>query len=220
MLTTDPTFHELNLLKIELKTFVTNQFDSYDEHNKNYLINILKKVILIKYLIRQKDDYRLQAMLSDLIHLIRCLKEGEIRYYYLNLRSLIEQALRIGNNVESTDTITNTDIMNKTESYISSSQFAVNLDIIKNEYSRSCLYVHGNSNANMPLAELYFDCINQSREIEGLNQKLSELVKLLKELFKTIFISNSAFIDAAFHRRKTILLYLTDKISCDIITKS
>lgn len=213
----DPTFSELNSVKEELRKFINEQYLDFSEQNRNFMASILKKVILMKYIVRQKsDDYRLQALLSDLIYLIRCIKNGEERYYYLNIRSLIEQSLRIVNDVASTDTMTNYNIMSKSEDCVSNSSFNVNLDIIKNQYSKSCLYVHGNSNANMQLAEIYFDSI-KDKEIDNLNQKLNELVKLLKELFRLIFISNSILIDAAFHRRKSILRYLTDNYSMQII---
>lgn len=59
----------------------------------------------------------------------------------------------------------------------------MNIDIIINEYTTSCLYVHGNQNADMRLAEIYQNCF-EDKEIDNLAQKLNVLVKLLKELFE------------------------------------
>ena len=217
----DPTFIELESVKKEIREFIAEQFSGMVEQDRNNMISILKKVVLMKYLVRQNpDDFRLQALLSDLIYLVDSVINGEIRYYYFNMRSIIEQSLRVINMLDSAETIPNYDIMKKTEEIVLDSGFQFNLDIIKYEYSKSCHYVHGSSNANMNLVKIYSDCLDKSKYIDNLNQKLNELVKLLKEIFRLVFLSNSLLVDAAFHRRKSILKYLTDEYSLQLIVNT
>jgi hypothetical protein len=205
----DLTLKELIDIKSEINSFIELEFNMLDELEKNSLRFVLKKVVFLKYLIRQLGgDFRFQALTSDIMYLISSIKKGETRYYYFNLRSIIEQALRIINNIDSTDTITNSSIMEKTQELLDINKVVINLDVIKNEYSTSCLYVHGNENANMELAEFYQNCIEHNNQIENLSQKLKVLVKLLKELFDLILISQNSIVDAAYHRRKSILKFL------------
>lgn len=209
MQTADLTFKELSDIKSEINSFIEFEFYFLDELEKNNLRFVLKRVVFLKYLIRQTGgDFRFQALASDIMYLISSIKKGETRYYYFNLRSIIEQALRIINNIDSTDTITNSSIMEKTKELIDVNAIVINLDVIKNEYSTSCLYVHGNENANMELAEFYQNCIEHNNQIENLSQKLRVLVKLLKELFDLILIIQNSVVDAAYHRRKSILKFL------------
>ncbi|WP_088052527.1 hypothetical protein [Virgibacillus dakarensis] len=209
MLTVDFTFKELDSIKSEINSFIEVEFNILDELERNNLRFVLKKLVFLKYLVRQSDgDFRYQALISDIMYLISSIKKGETRYYYFNLRSIIEQALRIINNINSTDTITNSDIMEKTKELIEANKLVINLDIIKDEYKTSCLYVHGSENANMNLAEFYDSCINHNNQLENIHQKLTVLIKLLKKLFDLILIIQNPIVDAAFHRRKSILKFL------------
>ncbi|MBT2644758.1 hypothetical protein J7I80_21295 [Bacillus sp. ISL-41] len=205
----DLTLKEIIDTKAEINSFVEKEFNELNELEKNNLKFVLKKVVFLKYLIRQSGkDFRYQALTSDIMYLIRSIKKGEERYYYFNLRSIIEQSLRIINNIESTDTISNSDIMEITKALIEEKKVGINLDIIKDEYHTCCLYVHGNENADMELAEFYQNCIDNNILIKNLPRKLSVLVKLLKEIFDLIIISQNAVVDAAYHRRKSILKFL------------
>ncbi len=207
----DPTFEELRRVKEEIQSFVAEVFNPASEHVKNYFINICKKVVLLKYLVRQHpSDYRYRAMLSDLCYLLNSIERGELRYYYLNVRSIIEQSMRIVADVEDTSTITNIELMEKVKVVKENVSHVrvVNTDIIHDEYSKACLYVHGNSNANMELAEYYINTFREPKNIEGLETKLNQLVLLLKSILSLMIISNSELVDAAFHRRKSILRYL------------
>ncbi|MEC1555126.1 hypothetical protein P9D28_22245 [Bacillus haynesii] len=216
----DLTIKELGDVKAEINSFAESEFNDLKVLDKNNLIFILKKIVFLKYLSRQvNSDYRFHALTSDFMYLIRSIKTGEERYYYLNLRSIIEHSLRIVNSIESTNTISNSDIMNSTQTVIEVKKASINMSIIKDEYTRSCLYVHGNENAGMSLATFYQNCMEDEGLIDEISVKLNVLVKMLKELFELILISQNAIIDAAFFRRKTILEYLVGKNSYLVFEK-
>lgn len=209
----DPTYEELRRVKEEIQSFVTEVFNPTSEQVKNKLINICKKIVLTKYLIRQEPlDYRYKSLLSDLCYLLNSIECGEIRYYYLNIRSIIEQSMRIVANVENTSTITNVELMEKViniKDSLSQAQ-VINIAIIQDEYSKACLYIHGNSNAQMELAEYYIGSFRQPKSIDGLDTKLNQLVGLLKSIFGLLLMSKAEMVDGAFHRRKSILKYLVN----------
>lgn len=209
----DPTFEELKGVKKEIQKFVNEICKPTSEHTKNYYISICKKIVFLKYLIRQMpSDYKYRAFLSDLIYLLNSIKCGEERYYYLNVRSLIEQSMRIIAGVEDTETITNFELMQKIVSVKKSINHvrSVNTDIIQDQYSNACLYVHGSSFAQMELAEYYINTFEKDKVIENLETKLNQLLILLKSIFSLVIICKSALVDAAFHRRKSILRYLAN----------
>ncbi|AVK84433.1 hypothetical protein C3943_13065 [Lysinibacillus sp. B2A1] len=205
----DLTIKEVSEVKGEIQRFIDLEFSFLEIKDKNNLIFILKKIVFLKYLIRQESsNYILNALTSDIMYLIGNMKKGEERYYYFNIRSIIEQSLRLINNLTSTDTISNSSVMENTDSIVNQYNASINMDIIKDEYIKSCRYVHGNENANMNLAVMYQDCIQEKGIIEGISVKLNQLVKLLQALFDLIIITQNNLIDAAFFRRKTILEYL------------
>ncbi|MDR6720879.1 hypothetical protein [Paenibacillus sp. 2003] len=207
----DPTFEELRIVKGEIQSFVNDNFNPSSEHLKNYFINICKKIVLVKYLIRQlPTDYRYRALLSDLYYLLNSIELGELRYYYLNIRSIIEQSMRIVVDIADTTTITYVELMESVSGFRNTINHIreVNIGIIQDEYSKACLYVHGNSNAQMGLAEYYNTSFRTTKSIEGLETKLNQLVGLLKSVFSLIILSQAGVTDAAFHRRKSILRYL------------
>lgn len=206
---TDLTIKELVDVKGEINDFIKAEFSDVKEIDRNKIIFIIKKIVLLKYLTRQANsDYRFNALISDIMYLIRSIKTGEERYYYFNLRSIIEHSLRIVNNIDSTNTISNNDIMEITKELIASKDASINISLIKDEYNKSCLYVHGNEKARMNLAAYYQNCFEHKGLIEGISQKLNVLIKMLKELFDLMLISQNNIVDAAFFRRKTILKYL------------
>ena len=200
---------ELNDLTKEITVFLTPEFLTLKELDRNNINFILKKIIFLKYILRQEsEDYRVSAMVSDLLYLIRTIQVGEERYYYFNIRSIIEHSLRIINDINSTDTITNNDIMNLTEQIVFNKSAQINLNIVKDEYSKSCLFVHGNENANMSLNEFYNSFKSDNDIINEITKKLTVLVKLMNELFNLILITKNDLVDSAFYRRKTILKHL------------
>lgn len=162
--------------------------------------------------------------ISDLCYLLNSIECGEIRYYYLNVRSVIEQSMRIVADLESTNTITNVELMEKVVNVKNSLSHVqlINTDIIHDEYNKACLYVHGNSNAQMELADYYFNSFRQSKKIESLDTKLNQLVSLLKSIFNLLLMRKLDLVDGAFHRRKSILRYLVndDKAVDYIISQS
>ncbi|WP_128894089.1 hypothetical protein [Longirhabdus pacifica] len=217
MPTAELTFKELADVKLEINTFIDLEFDNIGELDKNNLKFILKKVVFLKYLIRQDAQFFLfQALSSDIIYLISSIKKGEVRYYYFNIRSIIEHSLRIINNIDSTDTITNANLIKKTQKLLDDSKAKINLDVVKNEYNTSCLYIHGNKSADLQLVKFYQNCVEQKGPIKDLTKKLNVLIKLFKELFELLIITQCSIVDAAYHRRKSILKFLIGNESYSI----
>lgn len=216
----DFSIKELIDIKNEISSFLMSEFSDLKEMERNKLNFIMKKIVFLKYVVRQTDsDYRFHALISDIMYLVKSIRNGEERYYYFNVRSIIEQSLRIINNIDSTNTITNAEIIDITKNMIQEYDATINLNIIKSEYTKSCLYVHGNENASMSLAAFYQQCEEDTGIINEVSVKLNVLVKMLKELLDLILISQNTIIDAAFFGRKTILKYLLGEHSYSVFLK-
>lgn len=217
---TDPTLLELEKIKNEIREFKESQLLSLNQHDQNNVVFLLKKVVLFKYIINHETkDYRFKALISDFLYLIDCILNKNSRYYFLNLRSIIEHFLRIFNDICSKDKTPNYDIIIKTKDKIKRMQQEtnVNISIITGEYAESCNYVHGNISANFSLIQYYSE-ISQDN-FHDLSSVLRRTCKLIDELLKLFFYSHTNLIDHVFYRRKSILEYLTNDTVVEIIKR-
>ncbi|MGR5961431.1 hypothetical protein ACT7DN_01850 [Bacillus paranthracis] len=67
---------ELKDIKSEVNNFIELEFNTLEELDRNNLRFVLKRVVFLKYLIRQSGDFRFQALTSDIIYLISSIKKG------------------------------------------------------------------------------------------------------------------------------------------------
>lgn len=209
----DLTFRELEEVKQEIQNFKTTYFVFLKENSKNDIAFLSKKIIFFKYIIRNNNiDYRINALTSDYIYLLESIWNKNIRYFYLNVRSIIEHSLRIFNDVSSDNTLTNSELFTLSKNKLTTfKENNVNFNIIEDQYSIACNYVHGNINANLPLAEFFIDSIDKNKEFIFIETKIRQICVLVEELGKLFLYTNASIIDDAFHRRKSILKYLTNE---------
>lgn len=89
---------ELRLLKSTVNTFI-NSLDGIENEN---IIFIVKKIIFFKILTdptSENINIFFSRLISDLYCMLDCITKGEIRYYFFNYRSFIENYLRLLMNV-------------------------------------------------------------------------------------------------------------------------
>lgn len=66
MLTVDLTKRELEDIKLEINSFIEQEFGSFNELQKNHIKFVLKKIVFLKYITRQLGkDFRFQVLISD-----------------------------------------------------------------------------------------------------------------------------------------------------------
>ena len=144
-----------------------------------------------------------------------------IRYYYLNVRSIIENSLRFINGYNSSNTISTQELIDLTKQFIHAKNISnVDFNVIESEYSKACDFVHGNITARMPLAQSFEDCFGEKNKMPKMNIMLQQSIKLIDELFKVMAHSHIQLIDSAFHRRKTILRYLVNDNFLSVIREN
>ena len=87
---------ELNAVKEEITSFLkkleeldNNGFLS-EQSNKDFIMFLAKKIMFLKYLYQADVKYTLAVLISDFFFLILSIIKSEIRYIYLNERSIIE----------------------------------------------------------------------------------------------------------------------------------
>lgn len=206
----DITFQELNAIKQEIELFSETNIKDYEISVGNDMRYLLKKVVFFKY-IKQNyhTNYGVNSILSDYIFLIDSIINSNVRYYNLNIRSIIEHSLRIFNEISTTSTMTYTELMDNTKEKIALiDDNDINLGLISQIYNESCNFVHGNINAEMPLAEYFSDCFSLNNNFPNLKKNVQHCRLLTDELLKLFLYSHYIIIDSSFHRRKTILKYL------------
>lgn len=89
---------EIDLLKNKVNTFV-NSLDGIENEDITFII---KKIIFFKILTDpayKNLNIFFSRLISDLYCILDCINKGEIRYYFFNYRSFIENYLRLLMNV-------------------------------------------------------------------------------------------------------------------------
>lgn len=188
----------------------------FEESDKNFFIFILKHILFFKELYNyDKTNYFFRIIISDFYYYIMALINNELRYVYLNERSIIENYTRCILKVSlESDHITNKlfDKL-KIEYNISNSDFS----ILKQEYLHSCEYIHGGKRLETSLISYFNEYLLKKNKIKKQSKYYSRVIKIIKIFDKILIKSNPEFVNGVFHRRKTLLKYLIGKDKVEIL---
>lgn len=191
---------------------------------------ISKKIIFlkdIKSVIPEIDDsvsFYINQIISDLIYLIESYQKNELRYTYLNMRSLIEGFARLFSLVESgTNKVSMTLLLENINEYINLNDLVdsngkkLEYSRLKSLYKECCLYVHGNIKANFSLLEYYKEIQNKSITLQQ-KRKLNSDIKFLINVLITIACYRfSSPLNDIFFRGKLKLEFLIGKENVSLI---
>ncbi|NSM90972.1 hypothetical protein HRE55_10585, partial [Enterococcus faecalis] len=168
--------------------------------------------------------FYIDQMISDLMYLMASYHKGEVRYFYLNIRSVIEAFSRLFSEVEtSTNRITMTTLLDNIANYITlndlrdSKEDSLDYPRLKGLYRECCLYVHGNINAKYSLIEFYNELLNE--EITSAQKrKMSNDIKFLASILTNISCYRySITLNDVFFRGKNKLGYLIGEFGVKIV---
>ena len=87
------TKEELSSFMLKLNDLDTNKALS-KQSTKDFIAFLSKKLMFLKYLYHEENNYSLAVLISDFFFLIISIIKNEIRYIYLNERSIIENFTR------------------------------------------------------------------------------------------------------------------------------
>lgn len=204
---------EIQDLKAEV-TVIGEKFVNYtDESVVNNIKMIIKRSIFFKYLLQvTKENYNINSILSDYIFLLKSIENQELRYFHLNMRSLIEHYLRLFNGLNPKSEVYNFNLIEETKIKLQNLSIDnVDISIIISNYKNACNFVHGNINAEMPILEFYYETVESESSSKAMKKYINQFCKLNNELFNLFLYTNRDLIDAAFHRKKTVLKYIVNE---------
>lgn len=222
----DLTKRELYFIKSDVSDFIDKisnlskefQFD-FKSEDKAFFSIIAKHVIFFKYLLLVNNDCQLcRGLIYDLFSISIAIIKNEVRYIYLNERSIVENYLRlilhryIKDNRITRETFAT---LNKTQFRCSFTQDEFSL--IKGEYSVASSYIHGNFDSQASLTAVFDNFLNDSLVKFNKSKFYNRTIKLLKLLDRLLLSEHYMFISDSFHRKKTILAYLFGKDFEDLL---
>lgn len=222
----DLTYSKLNSIKLNIKKFI-DKLETIAEakgkilkqEDKEFYTFIAKHIIFFKYLYNGSNNiYFFKVMISDLYYYSLSLLGNEIRYVYLNERSIIENYTRAVVKKSLDEDYVTENIFLKMKDMDFRFRFSEDdYSLIKSEYVTSCGYIHGGEILNENLAFVLNECLENNDSIKDINKYHARIRKILKIYDKMIISEYTDFISGVFHRQKTILEYLLGKDSLELL---
>lgn len=164
----DISYNENKQCKQEIENFI-NHISNIDflkldlkQYDCDFFAFISKHILFFKYLnLTDLENNYLKTIISDFYYYIISILKDEIRYMYLNERSILENYTRL-----ITKTSINSDHVTQ-NSFDALKTFSNNLgydiseySLLHSEYTTSCGYVHGSEKLTHALSYVFDDCIN------------------------------------------------------------
>ncbi|WP_434717563.1 hypothetical protein [Lactococcus lactis] len=218
---------EIKLVQRDIDNFI-NYFGEVNTQEIELFRFLGKKIIFLKLLqnnLPSSIEYTyIKQLTSDLLYLIKSYKDDEIRYIYLNIRSIIEAFARLFNEVEyGTNRVTMTVLLENINEYImvnnlkDKSGKIIDYSRLKSLYSESCLFVHGDSSNKESLSE-HYQSVLEPKIVKKEKNKISRTIIFLLDTL--IIISSYRFsnkINDYFVRKKDLLKFLVGDFNLGII---
>lgn len=134
----------------EIQRIAQNQQFEYTQKDHDFFSFIAKHIIFFKYLYKGAQGvYFYKVLISDLYYLILSIIKCEMRYMYVNERSIIENYMRaiMGVSLEYSH-ITETVFQEMHDKSFQCDFTDAEYSLIKSEYATSCGYIHGGNVLN------------------------------------------------------------------------
>ncbi|WP_430514922.1 hypothetical protein [Lactococcus lactis] len=218
---------EIKLVQSDIDNFI-NDFREANTQEEELFRFLGKKIIFLKLLqnsLPTSTEYTyIRQLMSDLLYLVKSYKEDEIRYIYLNIRSVIEAFARLFNEVEyGTNRVTMTVLLENINKYIMVNSLKdkhgeiIDYSRLKSLYSESCLFVHGDSSNNNSLSEYYQSVLSPKIVKKEKNKICRTIIFLIDTLITISSYRFSNKINDYFVRKKDLLKLLVGNFNFEII---
>ena len=219
---------DINNCKNEIKLFL-NHISNVDfskielqDYDKDFFAFVSKHILFFKYLgLYHQDDKYFKILISDFYYYIISILKSELRYMYLNERSILENYTRMITRISLDDDHVTERSFNNLK--LSSDKFGFdisNYSLLKSEYATSCGYVHGGKELTHALSYVFDDCINSTTRLTKRANYYQRMIRVIKYLDSLLICSHPEFINGCFHRQKALLSYLLGKPSVDLLFNS
>ncbi|KMO86875.1 hypothetical protein AB840_05965 [Megasphaera cerevisiae DSM 20462] len=223
----DPAYEIIDYAKSNIDRFIRaieklsdkNQF-VFTIASKSFFRNIAKHILFFKQIDLIMPCYFYKVIISDLYNLIVNLVEGQVRYAYLDERSIIENYTRaIINDQVHDGHITSQSFEALQGKKYSFDFLETDFSFIKSEYRTSCAYIHGSTFLNPELSTVLCECVG-GKHIRNINKYFNRIMKLLKIYDQLLISSNGESINGSFHREKVFFEYLLGKEMLELLFKT
>lgn len=200
----DPLNHKDTLSKFDI------EFKSIQNTDvKNKLTCVIKLIIFLEtsFKMNQHRQNRfLPSLIFDSLCAINSILNGTTRHFYFEVRSMIENSLRLFLNLDNE----NETGVNKLFTMFEESIKNTDIDslIIKSYYSNACDYVHNNYRANLNIdftfKQIKDNYISEKEIIFNVNL----MYNLIEKICEIYIIKNPHHIEHAFFKEKSSLKFL------------
>ncbi|MEI2282733.1 hypothetical protein [Paenibacillus polysaccharolyticus] len=206
---------EISRLIQYIETYVIeNKIEDIDTKSKNFYRFISKQIVFFKIVLNSyPNTYFVKVIISDFLSLILNDLKLEMRYYYLNQRSIIENYIRlILKDDQYTTNITKQsfiDIREQLGSELSDNEYSK----VINEYKIACSFIHGGDYLRGHLVSNFEDALKNETQISERQRtnQIDQFIDMINILNKLFLLKNIDEIDSSFHRSKATLEYLMGK---------
>lgn len=202
------TKEELSSFMLKLHDLDTNKALS-KQSTKDFIAFLSKKLMFLKYLYHEENNYSLAVLISDFFFLIISIIKNEIRYIYLNERSIIENFTRyIMKKTLEDSQVTHSLFEEMNNIFFKNTKFQSEFSLIKSEYNIACNYVHGGKKLEHSLISVLDEYINNKLELKNSKALYNNMSRIITTFIRIIISNNTDTVNVCFYRKKTILKYL------------
>lgn len=222
----DMTYQEITRIKSNIQSFVekinelSQEFDfDFQQSDKSFFSFIAKHIVFFKYLSEgDSSNFSYKVLISDFYYIILAIVKGEVRYMYVNERSIIENYLRSIIDISVQDN----HVTDRVFQELRLKKFHYNFtdkeySLIRSEYCTSCEYIHGSNILNDNLALVLDECVNKRFTIAERNKYYIRIQDVLKSFDRLLISENALFVSGCFHRKKSVLSYLLGTEPLDLL---
>lgn len=221
----DMTYNLIDCEKLNLSNFVNklNELSQrenieFEESDKSFFSMIAKQIIFLKYFVLSLEKgveiKYIKTIISDLYFLVMSIIKREQRYIYVNLRSIIENSIRMFTDISVEENYLTQDIFDKIKSELSRDEYS----LLRSEYRVACNYIHGGSLLEENLAFVLEECLKKTEmSSKEKNAFYGRICRLIKIFDKEIILHYTEYINGCFHRRKSLMEYLIGKGNVDLL---
>lgn len=226
IMTMDMTYLEIKEIKSNIKQFLDEiqklaEIQQYEfaQKDRDFFSFIAKHIIFFKYLYKGAQDvYFYKVLISDLYYFILSIIKREMRYMYVNERSIIENYMRAIMQISLQDDHITEAIFQEMRNKIFLCDFTdAEYSLIKNEYVTSCEYIHGGNILNDNLAYVLDECVNNDFEIKDRSKYYIRVQNVFKIFDKLIVAEKTLYISGCFHRKKSVMEYLLGEHQVELL---
>ncbi|SIS97937.1 hypothetical protein [Salimicrobium salexigens] len=180
---------------------------------QNIQRGIVKRIIFLKIFLQTKEpSHYPNALLYDSLTSLHTLATRSERYFFFNIRSLIENTLRTILNLTDFDrTGVNELFRISRDKYASNTKIIEVISLLSDKYTYSSNFVHSNISANMEINLYFKEVTNQSTSDKDLTKLLNLFLLILTKISEIIVIVFPDEVEHIFHRKKETLIYLVNQ---------